>query len=235
MSHHSTSEEQFEEIKEFLAKSWKIIAVIVIIGLLSIWGWRYWKSYQHDKSLEASDRYEQLIAKLDTNNPQSVDELVSFAKDTNTVYSVFANMKAAQFYVETLKDYAGAKDLLTAAAKETDSAPILAIINIRIARLQVQLGEYEESLKTLAKVKEESWTPVVDDIKADVFVKLERFADAVDAYEVALMAKPTPELEKNIKMKLNQAQYLKAKQELEQAKLEAEKEKAQQQPQESAQ
>lgn len=216
MSDQLTSEEQFSEIKEFLAKTWKIIIAVIVIGLLAFWGWRYWQSHQSQKSIDASDRYEQLIAKLDANVPASVDELVAFAEGNDTIYSVFANLRAAQFYVEILKNYQGAEALLAKALKKTDSEPIQAIINIRIARLQYQLEKYQDSLATLNKVTDKSWAAVVNDIRGDVLGKLKHYSEAVNAYQIALNSSPTPELEKNIKMKLNQAEYLKEKQEVEQ-------------------
>lgn len=210
MDHQSTSEEQFLEIKAFLANTWKIIVTVIIIGLLAMWGWRYWQMHKSAKITEASDKYEQLIAKLDNNSTNSVDELISFAKNNDTIYSVFANLRAAQFYVESRKDYTGAVALLTEALNKSTEEPIQSIINLRIARLQYQLSQYQESLATLSKVTEKSWSSAVNDVKGDVSMKLKRYDDAINAYNIALISSPTPELEKNIKMKLNDAKYLKA-------------------------
>ena len=209
MSHHSNSEEQLEEIKEFLAKTWKIIVAIIAIGLFAIWGWRYWQSHQKQLSVDASDRYQQLITELDNNgDPQSADALVKFADETDTIYSVFANLKAAQFYVEESKDYAKAEELLIAASKETGSESVLATINLRLARIQMQLEKYSNALTTVNKVKNESWAATANDLKGDILVKMDQIQNAIDAYQTALLAKPTVELEKNIKIKLNQAEYL---------------------------
>lgn len=217
MSHQLTSEEQFSEIKGFLAKTWKIIVAVIVIGLIAAWGWRYWHSHQGQKSIDASDTYEQLVAKLDSNVPASVDELVAFAKQNDTTYAIFADLRAAQFYVEARKDYEGAKQLLSDALKKTDVEPIQSIINVRIARLQYQLTQYEESLKSLDKVTETSWSEVVNDVRGDVLIKMERYGDAINAYQVVLASTPSPELEKAVKIKLNQAEYLKAKQAVDQA------------------
>jgi len=210
---HSDSEEQVQEIKEFLAKTWKIIVAVIVIGLLAVWGWRYWQSHQSGKMVDASDQYELLISKLNPADPASVDQLVTFAKDNNNIYSVFANLKAAQFYVEVRKDYTGAETLLADAIKKTDAEPVQAIINIRIARLQYQLEKYDDSLASLAKVTDQSWAASVNDIRGDVLVKMKKYAEACDAYQVALASSPTPELDVNLKMKLNQAEYLKVQQE----------------------
>lgn len=241
MSYQLSGEEQVSEIKEFLAKTWKIIVAVIVIGLLAFYGWRYWQSYKLEKTIESSERYEQLIANLDKNKPDSVNELVSFAESDNTIYSVFANLKAAKFYVEELKDYPKAEKLLTDSLSKTDSEVIKSISYIRIARIQYQLERYQDVLATLNKVTEKSWVPVVNDIRGDAYMKLNNYAEAVAAYNVALApapadqsgennskaSLPTEQLDKNIKMKLNQAQYLKDKQQAEQEAQDA-KDKAKQ-------
>lgn len=215
---HSDNEEKLQEIQEFLGKTWKIMVAIIIIGLLAFWGWRYWKSHNVEKAMVASSQYEQLIAKLSNDDPTSIDGLVKFADQNDTVYSVFADLKAAQLYVENKKDYSGAEQLLIAASKKTDSESVLAIINIRIARLQYQLGKYEDSLKSLDKVTNSNWASIVNNIRGDALAKMEKYSLACNAYEVALASQPTPEQEKELKMKLNKAQYLAAKQSQEQQK-----------------
>jgi len=216
---HSDSEEKLQEILEFLGKTWKIIVAVIIIGLLAFWGWRYWLSHNMKKATISSEQYEQLISKLNNSDPASVDELVKFADQNDTIYSVFADLKAAQFYVENKKDYNAAEQLLIAASKKTDSQPVLAIINIRIARLQYQLGKYEDSLKSLDKVSNNNWAAVVNNIRGDTLVKMGKYLLACSAYEAALNSQPIPEQEKDIKIKLNQAQYLAEKQSQEQQKI----------------
>ncbi|QIQ20746.1 YfgM family protein [Zophobihabitans entericus] len=212
MSYDSTGEEQLSEVKDFLKKFWKLILLVLVIGLVAIWGWRYWQSHQTGKLEQASDTYEKLVSRLDATQPDSVKELVSFSKETNNVYGAFSAMKAAQYYVEILKDYAGAQALLEDALKKTDETAIQSIINVRIARLQYQQGQNEESLKTLDKVKDVSWAAVANDLRGDVLVSLERYSDALAAYGLALNSEPTSELVTAINTKLNQVEYLKAKQ-----------------------
>jgi predicted negative regulator of RcsB-dependent stress response len=238
VSHQLSGEEKISDIKEFLANKWKIIVAVIVIGLLAFYGWRYWQSYKLAKTIESSDRYEQLIAKLDKNNLDSVNDLVSFAQDDNTIYSVFANLRAAKFYVEELKDYQIAEKLLSDVLDKTDSEIIKSISYIRIAKIQYQLERYQEMLATLNKVTEKGWEPVVNDLRGDAYMKMNNYAEAVAAYKAVLTAAPIDELNKsvvstsapangveaNIKMKINQAQYLNDKQQAEAAKEKAKQE-----------
>lgn len=211
MSYHSTSEEQFGEIKEFLQKTWKIIVAVLVIGLIAIYGWRYWQSHKAQTLLDASDRYEQLIAKLEQDK-SAINDLVTFAAQENSVYGVFADLRAAQYYAEKAADFNQALARLNEAAKKTQDTSLLPIIQLRIARVQTERADYDNALASLAKVTDSSWSASVADIKGDILVKQARYADAIATYEAALTAKITPELDASIKMKLNQTHYLQAKQ-----------------------
>lgn len=217
-------------LKEFLAKTWKIIVAVIVIGLLAYYGWNYYQSNQVKKLEQMSDRYEQLVKQLDQTKPESVNDLVAFAKEGDSVYNVFADLFAAKFYIEVTKDYAGAQALLTDALSKTKAEPVKSVINIRIARVQYQQNQYQESLATLDKVNNEAWEPVINEIRGDILTKMSRYAEAVDAYKIALKSAAMISSEPNIKIKLNQAEYLQAKQTVEQDKQTAE-EKAEQEDQ----
>ncbi|MFQ0995971.1 YfgM family protein [Gilliamella sp. CG25] len=230
MSYQSSSEEQMWALKEFLAKTWKIIVAVIVIGLLAYYGWNYYQSNQVKKLEKMSDRYEQLVKQLDQTKPESVNDLVAFAKEGDSVYNVFADLFAAKFYIEVTKDYAGAQALLTDALSKTKAEPVKSVINIRIARVQYQQNQYQESLATLDKVNNEAWEPVINEIRGDILTKMSRYAEAIDAYKIALKSAAMISSEPNIKIKLNQAEYLQAKQTVEQDKQTAE-EKAEQEDQ----
>ncbi|MCX8574202.1 MULTISPECIES: YfgM family protein [unclassified Gilliamella] len=230
MSYQSSSEEQMWALKEFLAKTWKIIVAVIVIGLLAYYGWNYYQSNQVKKLEQMSDRYEQLVKQLDQTKPESVNDLVAFAKEGDSVYNVFADLFAAKFYIEVTKDYAGAQALLTDALSKTKAEPVKSVINIRIARVQYQQNQYQESLATLDKVNNEAWEPVINEIRGDILTKMSRYAEAIDAYKIALKSAAMISSEPNIKIKLNQAEYLQAKQTVEQDKQTAE-EKAEQEDQ----
>ncbi|WP_392566091.1 tetratricopeptide repeat protein [Utexia brackfieldae] len=213
MSHHSDVEEQqINELKGFIKKYWQLIVIILIIALAAVWGWRYWQSHHSAKLAQSSETFEALVVKLDAKNPDSVKELVAFSDSENNVYGILASLKAAQFYVEDLKDYPGAQALLENAAKKTKDNAVLGVIYTRIARLQYQQGLNDQSLQTLDKIKGEGWLPAVNDIRGDIFVKQGHYDEAIAAYQAALEEKPATELASNVQMKLNDALYQQQKQ-----------------------
>jgi predicted negative regulator of RcsB-dependent stress response len=213
VAHHSTTEEeQLNELKSFLKKTWKLILAVLIIGLVTVWGWKYWQSHTHQGLEEASNKYDNLLTKLDSKNLDSVKELVAFSESEHNTYSVLAAFEAAKFYVDNAKDYAAAQAVLESAITKTKDEVILDTLYTRIARLQYQQALFEDSLQTLDKVKSEGWAAIVNDIRGDIYVKLARYNEAGQAYNMALASQPAPALETNIQMKLNQTHYLIAKQ-----------------------
>lgn len=213
---YSDTEEQLNKVINFFARTWKIIVPVVIICLLIVAGWCFWQSHKTEQIAIASEKYDILLQKIDPADPKSIDDLVKFANDNDNIYGVLADFKAAQFYVETLKDYAGAESLLINARKNTNSDVVLAIINMRIAKLQYQLDKYQDSLATLDRITDVKWSSFVNDMRGDILVKLEKYQDACNAYNVALTNALPEKLADYIKIKLNQAEILRNEQTLKQ-------------------
>jgi len=67
---YETDEEKIEAIKAW----WKENAVSVIggmvIGLMAVFGWRYWQSYQENLAQQASTTFEQLVANVEAGNSE---------------------------------------------------------------------------------------------------------------------------------------------------------------------
>jgi len=216
---HSDTEEQLLKLREFFAKTWKIIVPVIVLIFVIMFGWHFWQSHKAEQLLIASDKYESLLTQFNPTDPKSIDDLVNFANENDNIYGVFADLKVAQFYVVQSKDFARAESLLINARKKTNSEIVLAIINIRIAKLQYQLEKYQDSLDTLDRIKNAKWASAVNDIRGDIFVKLEKYSDACDAYNLALSSSLPEKLAEYIKIKLNQAEILKSKQVFEQEKV----------------
>ena len=85
--------------------------------------------------------------------------------------------------------------------------------------MQYQLEKYQDSLDTLDRIKNAKWASAVNDIRGDIFVKLEKYTDACNAYNLALSSSLPEKLAEYIKIKLNQAEILKSKQVFEQEKV----------------
>lgn len=207
MSHHPM-DYKATDVKTLARKYWILLSGIVFIGIVAVGGVRFWQAHNQATLIHTSSQFDRLVANLDANKPTTLDELVSFADTEKNSYGVLASLKAAQFYVMVLKNYQAATTLLENALPKTNDEVLQAILLVRIARLQSQLGLNEQSLATLGKIKDASWIPVVETIRGDVLFHQHAYVESAAAYEKALDAEPVPVWKSTISMKLNQTLYL---------------------------
>jgi len=207
VAYHSV-EEQASGIKMFMSKYWKIALVIFIIALFAAGGARYWKTDSQSQVDKSSVVFEDLVTSIDKEGQNTIQKLVRFAYTEKNIYGVLAALKAAQFYVMELKDYKGATALLGNALLKTKDENLQSIILVRIARLQQQQNLHVQSLQTLDKIKDDSWSAMINSIRGDVLLKQHRYAESILAYKTALSSAQAPELKENIQIKLNHALYL---------------------------
>lgn len=224
MSHSDYENEQLAEATTFLKENWKTIVLVCAIGLGSIYGWRYWQSYQQQQLGKASDTYEQLVAKLSPENAQAATELETFTQNTSNVYAVLGALELAKFYVEQA-DYVKAQQQLALAAKKNKDDALKSVINLRFARVQFQQKQYDEALTTLDAISDPAWQVATKILRADIFVAKEDYNTALDIYSLAAATSPTAEQAQEIDMKLNQVRYLKSLHQAELAKIAKEAEK----------
>ena len=90
---HSDTEEQLLKLREFFAKTWKIIVPVIVLIFVIMFGWHFWQSHKAEQLLIASDKYESLLTQFNPTDPKSIDDLVNFANENDNIYGVFADLK----------------------------------------------------------------------------------------------------------------------------------------------
>lgn len=207
---YSENNDHLEAAKEFLRKYGKTIIIAFIIFLAAFYGWRYWQQHQNKSLAAVSEQYEKLVKNVDITKPESVQELTEFNQKTNNIYAVLGAMKLAQLYVDT-DDYDNALQQIEFAKNKNKDVELDAVLNMRLARLQLQQKKFDQAMASLAKVTSPSWQPQVADIEGDLFTAEENYDEAIATYEQALASSVmTTEKKRIMKMKLNNLQYLKA-------------------------
>jgi len=63
---------------------------------------------------------------------------------------------------------------------------LLAVTQLRLARLQREQGKLDEALATLAKPVPESFVSMQAELKGDVLVQADKLAEAKTAYQLAM-------------------------------------------------
>lgn len=86
---------------------------------------------------------------------------------------------------------------------QTKDENLLSLINLRLARLQLQLKKPDEALKTLDAVQGDGWTAMAQDVRGDALLSKGDTAGARAAYSKGVESNASQALQALLRMKLN--------------------------------
>jgi predicted negative regulator of RcsB-dependent stress response len=199
---YSNENEQVDALRQFFANNGKFLAVGVIIGIAALGGWRFWSSHQEGTDKAASAEYQQLTSAMQADKPDSLEAVATFASENNNTYGALASLDLAKQYVET-NQLDKAITLLQSGLKDTKDANLQAVINLRLARIQLQQSQADAALSTLNNVKGDGWTAIVADIRGEALLSKGDKQGARDAWSKGAESQASPALKQMLQMKMN--------------------------------
>ncbi|PYG50059.1 putative negative regulator of RcsB-dependent stress response [Pantoea sp. AG1095] len=202
MEVYSNENEQVDALRQFFANNGKFLAVGVIIGIAALGGWRFWASHQEGTDKAASAEYQQLTSAMQADKPDSLEAVATFASENNNTYGALASLDLAKQYVET-NQLDKAITLLQSGLKDTKDANLQAVINLRLARIQLQQSQADAALSTLNNVKGDGWTAIVADIRGEALLSKGDKQGARDAWSKGAESQASPALKQMLQMKMN--------------------------------
>lgn len=202
MEVYSNENEQVDALRQFFANNGKFLAVGVIIGIAALGGWRFWSSHQEGSDKAASAEYQQLTSAMQADKPDSLEAVATFASENNNTYGALASLDLAKQYVET-NQLDKAITLLQSGLKDTKDANLQAVINLRLARIQLQQSQADAALSTLNNVKGDGWTAIVADIRGEALLSKGDKQGARDAWSKGAESQASPALKQMLQMKMN--------------------------------
>ncbi|WP_413727860.1 YfgM family protein [Sodalis sp. RH19] len=203
MEVYSSENEQREALSRFFADNGKALVIGVVIGIAALVGWRYWHNHQNDAMMASSASWQQVNTALTHDAaPPAVDAAQKFADANNNNYGALTSMDLARFYVDN-GNFAAAEKQLRKALTQTNEENLQALINIRLARVQIEAKNVDGALKTLEKETHAGWSALVEDARGDAQVIKGNNQAAREAYDKALKANPPQALQALLRMKLN--------------------------------
>ena len=202
MEVYTTENEQVDAVRRFFAENGKALAIGVVLGIVALGGWRVWQSHQDSALTEASASFQKANQALTSKNPQGVAELEKFGQSNDNNYGVFAALQLADHFVE-IKDFANAEKQLLQGQSQAKEDNLRSLVNLRLARVQMQQGKFDDALKTLDGVKGEGWAAMQQGIRGDVLLAKGDAKGARDAFSKGLESKPSQTLQTMLRMKLN--------------------------------
>ena len=187
MEIYSSEEQQVEAIKRFWQDYGKAIVGGVVLGLAALYGFRFYQADQREAAEAASTKFSQLVEQRDASASEDwlvqAQGFIDGSKADN--YAVLAALLAAKDAV-ALQQFDKAATQLTWVLANTKQPELLAVTQLRLARLQREQGQLDAALATLAKQVPESFVAIQAELKGDVLVQADRLAEAKTAYQQAL-------------------------------------------------
>ncbi len=197
--------EQSERVQKWLRQNGLSIVVGVIIGLIAIFGYQQWRNHQVAHQTAASGIYQQLQSVIDSGNSNAVDVLTQQLMNdyADSPYAMFAVSDRARRQVEA-KQFDKALESLSWAEQHAPSKELKALVDLRIAHVQLGQGHAQEALSALDRMPADSYAMVGQELRGDVLVKLGRRDDALKAYQAAVKAMgPDAQQGNEVQMKID--------------------------------
>ncbi|CAK9885625.1 MAG: hypothetical protein XXXJIFNMEKO3_02031 [Candidatus Erwinia impunctatus] len=202
MEVNSNENEQIDAVKRFFVHNAKALVIGAVIGIGLLAGWRFWVHHQTGASKEASLQFEQVVKSLNSGEKSALAAGEKFTQATPGVYGALASLNLAKRYVDD-NQLDKALIQLNNGLKDTQDSNLQTLINLRIARLQLQMKKPDDALKTLENVKGEGWIAVVADIRGDALLSKGDNQGARSAWSKGIDSDASPALVEMLKMKMN--------------------------------
>ena len=199
MEIYETEEEQVEALKRWWKENSTSTIVGLAMGVIIILGWNYYQDHKKNEAAQASAIYDQLLKAEAENKKDAIDKLAERMQQQfkSTEYAVFSGLIQAKVKYQQ-GDAVAAKQILTTIAAGSNKE-LSNIAKIRLVRLMLDAGEYEQGLQVINEVDAKaasSYSSNYDELVGDLYVALDRLDEARTSYQNALRnGQPSPLLQ----------------------------------------
>ncbi|MEB6607180.1 tetratricopeptide repeat protein [Aeromonas sanarellii] len=184
MEVYTTEEQQVEVIKSWWKENGTSVIAGTVIGLVGLFGWRYYNEMQQSNQEAASQAYNAMTAQLAKGDDAALAQAKSFiAAHQGDSYAELASLQLAAAAVKAGKLDLAAEQLTQVAANGDDS--IKPIAALRLARVLNDQGKADEALAQLGKIGNDAFKAQVAEVRGDILQKQGKAEEARDAYQAA--------------------------------------------------
>ncbi|ALB63676.1 hypothetical protein AFK62_14715 [Cronobacter condimenti 1330] len=202
MEIYENENEQLNAVKRFFAENGKALAVGVVLGIGALVGWRFWNGSQVDSARETSLNYQTVMTTVRADDPKTLNAAEQFVSQNKNTYGALASLELAQRYVDK-NDLNKAAQQLQQGLENAKDENLRSLINLRLARIQIQQKQADAALKTLENVKGDNWSAMVADLRGDAMLRKGDKQGARDAWSKGVNDKNSPALGDMMQMKIN--------------------------------
>lgn len=184
MEVYTTEEQQVEVIKNWWKENGTSVIAGTVIGLVGLFGWRYYNEMQQNNQEAASQAYNEMTGQLAKGDDAALELAKSFiTAHKGDAYAELAALQLAAAAVKAGKLDLAAEQLTQVAASGDDS--IKPIAALRLARVLSDQGKADEALAQLGKINNDAFKAQVAEVRGDILQKQGKAEEARDAYQAA--------------------------------------------------
>jgi predicted negative regulator of RcsB-dependent stress response len=181
-----SEEEQWESLKRWLKENVPYILAMVAVGLLAVFGWRWWQGRENTDALEASASYQRILTTFDSGKLEdAISQVEALRKQhPKSGYVSSADLAAAKVFVLT-NDLDKAVQRLERVMNEARDEQLRPIARLRLARVLTTQGQHDKALATLGTADRGRHQPAYLEARGDVLLAKGDRKGALAAYEAA--------------------------------------------------
>ncbi len=185
---YETEEQQVDAIKNWWKENGTAVIFGTVVGLGALWGWRFYNEQQIAGQEAASQAYSQTVEVLESGSDDAWAKTQTFIdQNTDNNYGALAAMMLAKSAVDK-GDFELALNQLNWLKKNKASEILLPTVNLRLARVQAELKQFDAALTTLSEVKDEAFKAKAEEAKGDIYLQQGQLDQARAAYQAAVIA-----------------------------------------------
>lgn len=184
MEVYTTEEQQVEVIKEWWKENGTSVIAGTVIGLVGLFGWRYYNQYQQETMEAASSSYNQVLEQLAKGEAADLEQAQQFVTaNKGDAYGDMAALQLASAAVKAGKLDLAAEQLALVASSGDES--IRPFASLRLARVLNGQGKADEALAQLGKINNDAFKAQVAEVRGDILLGQGKLEEARDAYQAA--------------------------------------------------
>jgi predicted negative regulator of RcsB-dependent stress response len=187
MDEYMSEKEQVEALREWWKENGRYVIAGLVVGIAGVVGWQQWQLQQERVAQAASDSYEAVTLAVDAGDAASASALAAALREAypRTPYAAQAALMAAKAWVAEGELATAATELAWAMENSGDVA-LTKVARLRLARVQLSMGEVAAAEATLAIEDEGAFAPLFAEVRGDVAFARGDLATAREAYQTAL-------------------------------------------------
>jgi len=183
-----TEEQQVEAIKKFWHENGNHIIGGLIVGFGGFIGFNYYQDSKLAAEQAVASEYQAVIEAKTSDHDAFAGKAEQFIQaNSESSYASLTALSMAKDAAEH-SDWANAADHLEKAIATAPSEGIKAIATVRLARVQIQQGEFDKALATAGSVLPQAFKATAEEIKGDAYLKQGKKELARNAYQAAIDA-----------------------------------------------